>query len=496
MNKKTVKKHSSLLSILCMIIALLLVCLGIVLIIKTLNRSASNTKKEGENLPISEKTSSVEQKDSEDTQDMLTELEEVRVYLEDLQSAVNDSTLTIDTLYKNQKDLGDGDVEELESKLADITARMERARSEIKELINSLQNTEYLDSANFIERYLGITKEIDNIREYINSTLNKIESDGEGNNQRLENISEKLQILMELSKQDYKVDFEEVLNQLNNKFDSWENEFGDKIVDYSERFNSIDNKLEQVFQYVSNGKATLASAITDKKVNVLKTDATFGELFDLIMKIGSECREVDSAKILEGTIVYDGVNNEYVQGNMPNRGSQDDFGPEYGEQKYYESGYYPNGWTVDTNSAYQKGYLDGKAEIYNAKVTYTYHEHKSANGEVRTADYCSEEQGGCFNEPHYYISGSENHYGTCSGYFVIDPTMHYKEGSDGGFAEECYAACNACGTVGGYGGKCTATTSWTSNTYSIDYYMCNCGKTDYATAKEEATLAGATIDFE
>lgn len=541
MDKKNVSKKTPVIMVLGVILAALLLCLGVVLIIRAINVGkkgstsvvSSNTEKTDEYMDESSIT---------DSNTVLTELEEVRVYLEELESAVNDSTLSIDTLTKN-KEADDRDTEPIMEKLTELSSRVEKTKKEISLMIDGINSSEMNDLNVILGGFVKITQEVDKIREEMAITLEDIQKVGAGNSEQLRVISEKMQISLNTSSKDFKERLESATHALENKLatttDTLENKFaattdalgnrfaesadaiGNKIdttvlglgnnidimaeniknqlntlaanqKDYTERFNSIDATLEQVFQSVSNGKKMLAAAITDKKVDVPSDIAAFEVYCELIRRIGADSGAVDAQKVLEGTVVYDGLNNEYVSGNIPDHGYQDNYCPDFSDQKYYEAGYYPNGWLVDTNPAYQKGYVDGKAEIYNAHVSYSYHEHKTGDGQIHEADFHSPTASGCFTNPHRYVSGTVTKYAGCPGACVSNPNMI--EVSFG--VMERYAECNICGRVGGYGEGCGKMTEYTENIYSIDYYTCSCGKTDYQTAGENATIIGASISFE
>lgn len=468
MDKKKGTKKTSVLAVIGVILASLLVCLGVVLIIRAINVGKKATVVTVEAGDEKGDQYGGEQAAS-DNDSVLTELEEVRVYLEELESAVNDSTLSINTLTQNKE--GDNSVTDpIIEKLTELSSKVEKTKQEITLMMDGLSSSEMTDLNTILGGFVKITQEIDGIKNALGSMNSLLEGE-------LENIARELENKFDITAANIK-------NQIETRTNS--------LKDYSDRFSTIEAMLEQVFQSVSNGKKMLAAAITDKKVEVPSDSAAFEVYCELIRKIGTAGGTVDTGKILEGTTVYDGVNNEYVSGSMPDCGYQENFCPDYSDQKYYEAGYYPNGWMVDTNPAYQKGYIDGKAEIYNANVTYKYHEHTTADGVVHEAGYQSPESGGCFTEPHTYVSGSTMQYGRCPGAYVVDPNLI----DVGNGVMQRYAACTHCNIVGGYGGQCTNMIEYPQYTYDIDYYVCNCGKTDYQTAGENASITGAEITFE
>lgn len=89
------------------------------------------------------------------------------------------------------------------------------------------------------------------------------------------------------------------------------------LTEIKNKLISLDDQMAQVFTSVSSGKASLASALTDKGVS---TDAvaTFNTLADNIKGIGTNANAASSS-ILTGYTAY--VGNKYISGSMANRGA-------------------------------------------------------------------------------------------------------------------------------------------------------------------------------
>ena len=171
---------------------------------------------------------------------------------------------------------------------------------------------------------------------------------------------------------------------------------------------------------------------------------------------------------------------------------------------------------MDTTGAYNKGYTDGKADVPNAHISYIYHEHKLSDGTVVSADYISDHEDGCICQPVYNIhhhSGSSAYGGGC--YTVrheeeVDEHCGGSATTDWGVGYGEYWYCNKCGArMDGNYGQCEQVTGHHTEVYytlgcgkaeggndGINHYRCGCGKTDYATAGEDATISEATIVFD
>lgn len=454
--------------------------------------------------------------------------------------------------------------EDVKASIKSIDTKFSKSHEEIKQLINDLseqsdeETKELLNTLEIMEN--GLTELENNNLTQINDKLVNMES-------MYSELMSNLEIIME---QDFnklnetisnKYDelnstvtnkYDELNSTVNNKFDSLSISFESGNEDVIEELSKINSNIEKVFQYVSDGKRLIASAITDKGIGSSQ-DAEFAKFASLITMIGSDVIDLNSSRILEGTRVYDGKNNVYVDGTMPNRGAQEDFNPSGIAQKTYESGYYPSSWTVDTTNAYNKGYSDGKADVPNAKISYIYHEHKLNDGTVKEASYKSSTKDGCFSKEIYHEhTGDATNGGGCyttpvyhkhsgsstsgGGCYTVAHTGTKQEGCSGGaycsqgpfgpdtsgqvyYVATCpvclahlsvynspgYASCpnsktvsytyytTGCGksesTIVGYNPGCGLAGT-------VDHYELGCGKTDYATAGEDATIASATIVYE
>lgn len=450
--------------------------------------------------------------------------ESIKTIDNDFSSSYKEVEKLLEELKKNQ----DAGNDELIMTMEGIKSELNRSSSEdFKKLNEGIEKIESSYSA--LSAYLEgvLTKQISDLNGNVNDELTKVnENIGTGN--------------------------DEIKNTINERFDSLSLSFSSTDEGIKETLNEISEKLEQVFCLVSDAKAMIASTIADKGIGTDR-DATFKVLSESIALIGADVINVSSENILQGTTVYDGLDNCYIEGSMVNRGSQSDFSPTEGTSVTYEPGYYPSAWTVDTTGAYEKGYSDGKSDVPNAKVSYNYHVHTLSDGTVKEAGFESDTCDGCFNKPVYHKhSGDSVNGGGC----YTTPVYHVHTGSSekgggcytvahtGTRTAKCYGGvycsqgpypadtsgqeyyvgtCNVCGAhlscynSPGYV-SCDATRTETYTYYTVgcgkngstiegykpgcgkdgevDHFECGCGKEDYATAGEGATIASATISYE
>ena len=397
------------------------------------------------------------------------------------QSGEENQTL-IDMLTKMEGDLSGIE----EESLSDINDKLSGIEDKYSELLTSLENL--------------FNTDLSKLNSSINSKYDELN----------ENVSNKYDEVNETVNNRY----DEINENVNNRFDSLSLSFTTGAEDTKEELKEIKETLQLVFQLVSDGKQVIASAVTDKGVITLK-DAKFITLANNIALIGTNVYNVEPEFILKGTKVYNGLTNSYVEGTMPDRGYQEDFNPAGIEQRTYESGYYPNSWTVDTTNAYNKGYEDAKADVPNASVSYEYHVHKLSDGTVVSADYTSDHADGCICEPVYNVhhhTGSPIYGGGCYTVRHEEEEDVYCGGhptTDWGVGYGDYWYCDKCGAEMGSSGTCDRVVGHTKHVYytlgcgkaeggneDIDHYKCGCGKTDYATAGENAMIEKAIIIYD
>lgn len=110
------------------------------------------------------------------------------------------------------------------------------------------------------------------------------------------------------------------------------------------KIKELTQKVEECFQSVSNGKALVASAITDKKVTTDAT-ATFEEMANNIASLKLGSGNATAGDVLSGKTFTNSDGIEYT-GEMPNN-SNGTKGSSMGKDEngvwvYFPYGYYPN----------------------------------------------------------------------------------------------------------------------------------------------------------
>ena len=463
--------------------------------LKTLRELISQleTNNSADSETVKELIESLEEKESLRQAELKEEFEKIKGSISLIDEKFSSSHAQIIALINELKDKSSEDNKKLLEMLTkmdgELTGIEDDSLSQINDKLSGME-----------DKYSELLVSLENL---FSTDLNKISS----------NINSKYDELNENVTNGY----DQINENVNNRFDSLSVSFTSGSEDVKKDLKEIKETLQLVFQSVSDGKKLIASAITDKLVDSSK-DASFANLACNIALIGTDVLNVEPSRILSGTRVYDGLTDSYVDGTMPDRGYQEDFNPDGIAQKTYESGYYPNSWTVDTTNAYNKGYTDAKADVPNAHVSFTYHEHKLSDGTVKDADYTCDHADGCFCEPVYNIhhhTGSPDYGGGCYSVRHEEEEDVYCGGhptTDWGVGYGEYYYCDRCGAQMGSSGTCDRVVGHTTHVYytlgcgksegvgsesdGVAYYRLGCGKSDFATAGEDATISSATIVYE
>ncbi|MCQ2081871.1 MAG: hypothetical protein MJZ11_09430 [Lachnospiraceae bacterium] len=501
-------------------IVALLICMTVVIFIR-INK--------GSGVDIAE---SIENMDNEE---LLTELEEVHTYLETLESAVTESTLTLNTLKKEEGNRDD-DSEEINSMIENLDSIHEKlngTKSDITTLKKQLEESGEYDTSVMIDNFLSVYSRVNELKEQMSNTLSNMES-LQGDNQkqllsevkRIESSLENQQgdtlrqLLSEVKRVETSLgnmqgdnqkaivsEVKQVADSMNksdadilSKISDAEKRLSDKIDqnnrDYSQSF-------EQVFGSVASGKKNVASALATIGCSQGK-DAETGEFkilsFEEISNLIAHSQDItgvyenqsgESVNVngaTEDNLPYGyaaWVNGRYVLGN----GKNIDDAYQRGHSEGYSSGY---------SEGHGTGYLDGLNEIRNAQISYVYHEHKTSDGEVRAQNYQSPEPDGCFTNPVYKTVENTYYYEGCT---CRCEGVHWSpypdKAEDGTGAGTRYLICDNC-NHGDHRGRTCGVGSGNRTEYrqEIDYYICGCNKTDYATEGENATIVYATIYFD
>jgi len=205
------------------------------------------------------------------------------------------------------------------------------------------------------------------------------------------------------------------------------------VISILEAFKAdISDKLNSVFQFVSNGKKKLASALLTKGVSV-NEDATFAEIYEGIMKIPQEI--VLGVQQVPGEIAYD--YHYHVDGN----------GNQVGAESHSASG--------------------------GCFTTPVYHSHSNAC-------YSSTRCGGSvsYKTSSTHWKCSDTLYCDAHGCYWEDPNEMYPSGCWHCYCpEESYTECNSCGATnsGSPCGRTVTKQTCGKSTSTVDSYKAGCG---------------------
>jgi len=198
---------------------------------------------------------------------------------------------------------------------------------------------------------------------------------------------------------------------------------------------TIEQKLDSVFTFVSNGKKLLASALLTKNVSV-NEDATFQEFADAILAISQEI--VIGVQQIPGEISYDYHYHTDANGNALHEDTNDVSGGCYTVPVYHQH----------SSACYSKTTCGGSVE------------RKTSSTHWKCSDtlYCDAH--GCYWE---------------------DPSELYPSGCWHCYCpEETYTVCNSCGATNS-GSPCKASTTKLTcgkNGSTIEGYAVGCGLSD------------------
>ncbi len=247
---------------------------------------------------------------------------------------------------------------------------------------------------------------------------------------------------------------DEMVQNINNNVDekvanltTTVNNYNESNGDNLEELKSyLNEQLTQVFTSVSNGKASLASALLTKGIDLGKEDATFTEIYNGIM--GSPAVDPSIAATADNISNGKGawVNGELIIGNGN-----------------------------DVNNAYLKGIADGfNNAMDNCSVSYVYHEHQGDPNAV----------GGCYAQ----VNRSCTTYMTVLN-FLYTETVWREDLGKNVFFDYYNLRCPTCGYtkvdwIGG--GELAAGQAY--RPHSVTSIQPVCGKTT-------STIESATITF-
>lgn len=493
---------------------------------------------------LEERLEYVKENLSEEDQALASDISDIEEDLRTLHVNVDETATVVVQLESTMDDLTKSNMDSLNVQISDTLSAIDKINKDYQSILDKINNLQSSmsskdtelsniakDAANKVNDLSGLLsalqKELSNYKSATDKALKNVQDSQTVLDKNLSDYKDTTnKSLVDLftgqestdkNLSDYQditeADITNIYSIINNLQTAQNNNETD-LTEIKNKLISLDDQMTQVFTSVSSGKASLASALTDKGVT---TDAmaTFSTLTDNIKGIGTNANAISSS-ILTGYTAY--VDNKYITGSMTNQGAVT-AALNCGQSYSIPSGYHNGSGKITANSlasqtqatanadnmskevtswvngrkltgtgadnkeAYNKGYTDGMNDAINgSNISYTYHKHSGSSS-----------GGGCYGTPIYHIHDS-NCYTTvtnrcnCSGYsqgdflgnHVVDGYPIYR--------------CNNCPHIStDHGGKCNVSSQSqelncgkTENT--IEYYSLSCGKTDN-------TIESATVVF-
>ena len=124
----------------------------------------------------------------------------------------------------------------------------------------------------------------------------------------------------------------------------------------------------------------------------------------------------------------------------------------------------------------------------NSKISYTFHKHIDANGNVQSASYQASTSGGCYTTENIIYNTTT---GPCGGYIGYSHTSQIYDDVAGEWVSYKFYKCSKCGAQYSQDrlpSSCTKTVNKQVDS-GKRYYTVGCGKT-------ESSIESATIQFD
>ena len=263
---------------------------------------------------------------------LLTNLDNVHSDISSTQDEIKDILSAIDTAETSRMTEIITRFTDINNKLTEINSAMESTHSEIKILINSLQETVQTTGENNKQELLNALTTIndsfssqttENFTQLVNSLKTQTEdiqnwfySLDESMTKNFEDISNTVSAF----EQNTSTNIEELINSFNQSFtklsaavdsinqatsdnkDAILNRISELEINTASGLEKVETELQSVFQHASDGKKLLASALLAKHVSA-KEDATFHELYEAILSIDQQI--VIGVEQVPGSISFD-----------------------------------------------------------------------------------------------------------------------------------------------------------------------------------------------
>lgn len=367
----------------------------------------------------------MEENNMDRQEEIKTAFASVSESLELIRTEYTDAHMELQSLIQKVQETQNANHEETLSVLTVMETNMEETSLEnLNQLTNSLQTME--------ENFSASISNMKGEMEQSFSTLNTgIENSFSQTNDSITNQFRELNTRISSQYESVSNQYQNISSTIINNNDS-QQESLDNLMGY------LNQKLQEVFQFVSNGKKKLASALLTKGVPI-REDATFAEIYQAILNIPQKL--VIGVQQIPGTISYDYHYHTDAQGRNPHTEVAGSAGGCYTAPIYH----------VHTGSS------NGGGGCYSSPV---YHTHSE----------------GCYSEGSHNSSCPSHtgyHSYDCGSVHDWDGDGH---GCDGFVAYDCgghsYLSCNLGSGIIGYSLNCG------KNNSTIEGYRPACGLSD------------------
>lgn len=249
--------------------------------------------------------------------------------LEDTENANHKETLSVLTVMESNME------ENSIENLTHITKSLQDMEENFSETINNMkgeitQNFSSLNSeltrnmseynSSMMERFSQLDNSLTNNEQNFSASISNMKDEmtqnfSSFNKELIKNISEYNSSLTDMFQQlgtNIENQYRHLSNTVNN-YDTNQQECLDNLM------SILEQKLQQVFQYVSSGKKKLASALLTKGVSI-REDATFAEIYQAILDIPQEL--VIGVQEIPGNITYDYHYHVNYSGGISHSGNE------------------------------------------------------------------------------------------------------------------------------------------------------------------------------
>lgn len=338
--------------------------------------------------------------------------------LEQIKEDYGNAHMEIQNLIKKVQETQTANHEETLSVLTVMESNMEETSMEnLNQITNSLQEMENNFSASISSMQSEMTENFTTLNQGVNQSISEYNSSMLEEFRQLNN---------------------NIVNQYSDLSSTVNNYDSNQQANFDNLINAIDQRLQSVFQSVSDGKRLVASALLTKGVSCAE-DATFREIYEAILNIKQTL--VIGVERIPGTIEYEYHYHTDGNGNYPHAGSMGQAGGCYTSPIYH----------VHTGSSSSGG------GCYTSPI---YHTHSSS----------------CYSEGSHSSdcpSHTEFHSYDCGTVHDWDGDGH---GCDGFKAYDCgghtYLSCRLGNGIVGYSLNCGKSTS------TVEGYGAGCGLSD------------------